>query len=327
MRKRSFAERKILSFLSKPQVTICLARLMCRIDRESCVCFSFTRQMTSSSRAYRPSDSQGSVDYSSDSDFDESPSISHSPTLEQKCFSRKQKGGNSHQPQVIIGGRTPSQLKDLLNISSGDVNYELGGDNWRSFWSSSLSDLGASYYHMKDQSNLSSSDKSKLYEKTIKKTSFLKTTGLETSSSSSYQAMNLLTQEKQRYVLSILNKMESQLEETTNDPLLAHSLTENASEIFTSVTGIPESQQLHTKSSPPLPHNSKVSSSNIQYAFENKIKYGHVRGVLEKVTTVIRKIRKEIGKLTEKDRKEFIEGHAQVSLQRSLDKIFLITFT
>jgi hypothetical protein len=166
-------------------------------------------------RSYRPSDSQGSVDYSSDSDYDESPSISHSPSLEQKGLSKKKQ---AQQPQVIIGGRSSSQIKELLTLCTGDSNYELGSENWRSFWSSSMTALGASYYQFKDQSQVSSSDKLKSFDKQNKSFLITATTGTgHSSSSSSYQATNLLTQEKQQYVLSILNKMESQLEKTREE--------------------------------------------------------------------------------------------------------------
>lgn len=291
-------------------------------------------------RPYRPSDSQSSGDYSSDSDFDETPSISHTPSFELKSFKKNKQGASSASTQqtneIILGGRTFSQLKDLLTLSSCDLNYELGGQNWRSFWSSSLVDLGVSYYHYKDQSQVSSSDKSKSSNKSFKNTSLPTiashhhpSTSTSTSaslSSSDQVGVSLLTQEKQKYVLSILNQMEEQLEQTNNDPFVTQSFTEKNSEIVNSITRFPESQQqqqlplakLSSHPHPPHPslpphHSSSKVSSNIQYAFENKIKYGHVRGVLEKVTTVMRKIRKEIGKLTAKDRKELIDGHVQVS--------------
>jgi hypothetical protein len=157
-------------------------------------------------RSYRPSDS------SSDSDYDESPSISHSPSLEQKGLSKKKQ---AQQPQVIIGGRSSSQIKELLTLCTGDSNYELGSENWRSFWSSSMTALGASYYQFKDQSQVSSSDKLKSFDKQNK--SFLITATTGTGHSSSSSSTNLLTQEKQQYVLSILNKMESQLEKTREE--------------------------------------------------------------------------------------------------------------
>lgn len=53
-------------------------------------------------------------------------------------------------------------------------------------------------------------------------------------------------------------------------------------------------------------------SYNIKYAFENKIKYGHVRSVLDKVSNILRKIRNKIDCLKEVERKKVIESNTQV---------------
>lgn len=267
------------------------------------------------------SDSQS--DYSSDSDFnDDEDEVQNQSSRHPSISSQKR--------NIQIGGRNYVQIQELLQLCSDHHhpynsskkdensiphNYQLGEKNWKDLWIPSMVALGMSYYNYKDNSKKSASDVLKNSDKLVKKSHLLSTsssssTTIPSSNNVDSNTPSILTQQKQKYILSMLNKMESQLED--HDPLLAHNFTENTSNIIpTPQSTTSESSSCHNTSTPVASTNIKVSS-NIQYAFENKIKYGHVRAVLEQATAVIRKISKEIKKFKEKDRKLFIESQIQV---------------
>lgn len=107
-----------------------------------------------------------------------------------------------------------------------------------------------------------------------------------TNSFNTMSAMNILTQEKQQFVLSLLNKMELHITNDFNTHLSSQSMTISRP----------------IKTSP---------AYNIQYAFENKIQYGHCKPALERVNKVLRKLREKIEEMTEEDRKKVIECKTQ----------------
>lgn len=300
-------------------------------------------------------------DYSSDSDFDDNNNNNHNNDTLQINKNNKNKNKNEiieGKTKNEINDLILLCLEINKNEILFDINSELGDHNWRDLFLLSMNCFGLKNLNI-NKNQISSSDYYKIFEKPqnnshssqnknknikqLNKLNFQNNltsidsisisteneneSNLNSNSNSlnkeTTQSINLLTKEKQKYVLNILHKMESKLE--NEDPILAHSFIENSSEIVTNSTNssillsqINQNQNKNknkNKSSMSPKHHHLISSSqNLQYAFENKIKYGHVKGVLDKATTIIRKIRKQISQLTKKQRKQLIEDQIQVSL-------------
>jgi hypothetical protein len=182
--------------------------------------------------------------------------------------------------KVTIGGRTNLQIQEMINVLAEGTHkisptYQIGGPNWRTLWSAALNVMGSSRYRHESLPSISKShnnEEEELFEdgnslpsidSKHKRKQVDHKLPKRSSEDSISTTVSQMTREKQKYLLDVLCKIETNLER--ND-------------VGVNPIGLVK------------PVMKNKPSENIKYAFENKIKYGHVAAVIGEVSNTLRKI-------------------------------------